>query len=546
MRKLDYQKHILIFSSLVFLFLSINSCSESGNEASSGSVFRYNESSGIVSLDPAFAKDLPHIWVCNQLYNGLVSLNENLGIVPSIAKSWSISEDGRIYTFYLRSDVYFHDNQIFNGVKRKVVARDFVFSFNRLLQSDLSAPGAWIFNSVARINGKADFQAINDTILQISLNEQNPSFLGILSMVYASVVPHEAVEKYGNDFRRNPIGTGPFSFTYWKEGVKLILRKNANYFEKTDKQDVPIIDGVAISFLVDRQTAFLQFVKGKFDFMSGIDARYKDELLSREGKLRQKYQDQMYLQRKPFLNTEYLGIFIDSIPGKQNPMRSLQLRKAINYAIDRDKMLKFLRNGIGKPGTGGMIPYGMPGHDSLGKSGYSYQPLLANRLVKENRLSEFPVILTTTAEYVDIAKFVQSQLHSVGLQASVEVSQPIALRQARAMGKLSMFRSSWVADYPDAENYLALFTTANFAPEGPNYTHYSNPQFDKLYAESQGITDPVERHNLFWRMDSLLMESAPVVVLFYDESLRFVNKRISGLSTNAVNILDLRSVKITE
>jgi peptide/nickel transport system substrate-binding protein len=546
MRRLDYQKHFLIIPILILLVISFLSCSKSIGYNSTESVFRYNESSGIVSLDPAFAKDLPHIWACNQLFNGLVSLDENLGIVPSIAKNWKISDDGKTYIFNLRNDVYFHENQIFNGDKRKVVAQDFVFSFDRLLQSDLSSPGTWIFNSVAQNEGKADFVALNDTMLQIRLKEQNPSFLGILSMVYASVVPHEAVEKFGNDFRRNPVGTGPFMYTYWKEGVKLILKKNINYFEKTIHQDVPIIDGVAISFLVDRQTAFLQFVKGKFDFMSGIDARYKDELLSREGKLRQKYQDQMYLQRKPFLNTEYLGIYIDSIAGKQNPMRNLQLRKAINYAIDREKMLKFLRNGIGKPGTGGMIPYGMPGHDSSGKSGYSYQPLLATQIVKESGLSDISVTLTTTAEYVDIAKFVQSQLSSIGLQAFVEVSQPAALRQARALGKLSMFRSSWVADYPDAENYLTLFTTANFAPNGPNYTHYSNPKFDQLYTELQVITSPELRSKMLWRMDSLLMESAPVVVLFYDESLRFVNKRISGLGANAVNNLDLRKVRISD
>lgn len=546
MRRLDYQKHFLIIPFLLLFIISFLSCSRSVDYDSSGSVFRYNESSGIVSLDPAFAKDLPHIWVCNQLFNGLVSLDENLEIIPSIAKKWTISNDGKTYIFHLRSDVYFHENQIFNGGKRKVVAKDFVFSFNRLLQSDLSTPGAWIFNSVSQNEGKADFVALNDTMLQIRLKEQNPSFLGILSMVYASVIPHEAVEKFGNDFRRNPVGTGPFMFTYWKEGVKLILQKNTNYFEKTPNQDVPLINGVAISFLVDRQTAFLQFVKGKFDFMSGIDARYKDELLNREGKLRQKYQDQMYLQRKPFLNTEYLGIYIDSIPGKQNPMRNLQLRRAINYAIDREKMLKFLRNGIGKPGTGGMIPYGMPGHDSSGKSGYSYQPLLASQIVKESDLSDVTVTLTTTAEYVDIAKFVQSQLSSIGLQAFVEVSQPAALRQARAMGKLGIFRSSWVADYPDAENYLALFTTANFAPNGPNYTHYSNPQFDKLYSELQVITTQEQRSKMLWKMDSLLMASAPVVVLFYDESLRFVNKRISGLGANAVNNLDLRKVSITD
>jgi oligopeptide transport system substrate-binding protein len=537
------QKQSLIFL-IILLTLVSNSCVNKTKDERVHKIFRYNESSGIVSLDPAFAKDLPHIWACNQLYNGLVSLDTNLNIVPAIAHSWIIQDSGKTYTFNLRNDVYFHDNQVFKGGKRKVVAYDFVYSFNRLLDLKLASPGAWVFNSVKIDSNGFAFKALNDSVLEIELKEAFPSFLGILTMIYASVVPEEAVRFYGDDFRKNPVGTGPFFFTFWKEGVKLVFRKNPDYFEFIGKERLPYIDGVAINFLIDRQTAFLDFVKGNLDFMSGIDARYKDELLTREGSLRSKFLNTIYLERQPFLNTEYLGFYIDSMPDKINPVQNIQLRKAINYSVDRIKMLKFLRNGIGKPGIGGMIPFGMPGYDTSSKNGYTYQPQLAASIIRSENLFNTEITITTTAEYVDLAKFIQSQLTGIGLQVEIDLSPPVTMRQSRAQGKLEIFRSSWVADYPDAENYLAMFYSKNFAPNGPNYTHYKSDLFDGLYEKASRIEDLSERVQLYRKMDSLVMTDAPVVVLFYDEVLRFVNNRISGFESNPVNILDLRRVKI--
>ena len=223
--------------------------------------------------------------------------------------------------------------------------------------------------------------------------------------------------------------------------------------------------------------------------------------------------------------------------------RARALRQAVSLSIDRDKMLRYLRNGIGIVGTGGMIPTGLPGHRN--SIGYDYNLKLAQRLVKENRLEGYTLNLSTTAEYADIGKFVQSQVEQVGLKCKMEVMPPATLRSMRANGSLSFFRASWVADYPDAENYLSLFTTSNFSPSGPNYSHYSNSQFDRLYEQAMSSIDTDTRERLYAEMDSLLMQDAPVVVLFYDEVLRFVNRRVEGLESNPTNLLDLRRVRIT-
>jgi len=562
----------LLILHCTLLILLFSSCGRDNSHDEDLKIFKYNESAGILTLDPIYAKDLPHIWACNQIFNGLVAFDDEMNVVPAIAKSWNISDDGMTYTFVLRDDVYFHEDECFlktTGIgyasTRKVTAHDFVYSFNRVLDRKLNSSGSWIFSNVNKRQQpiansqqpKYAFEAINDTILKIELAQPFPAFLGILSMTYASVVPHEAVDFYGTEFGRHPVGTGPFKYQYWKEGVKLVFRKNPNYFEKIGEERLPYLDAVSISFIIDKQVAFMEFVKGKFDFMSGIDARYKDELLTRDGQLRQEYEDDIYLIREPYLNTEYLAFFLgeNDTLGKE---RSLALRQAVSYSIDREKMLRYLRNGIGTPGNYGIIPVGLPGsletenlrnsesenHGDSTSIGYPYNPKKAERILKDNDLLGYELKLYTTQDYIDIAKFVQSALTEVGLNCKVEEMMPAALREKRANGNLPFFRSSWVADYPDAENYLSLFTTNNFTPQGPNYTHYSNAKFDELYQKSLTCNDTEERARIYHEMDSLMMTEAPVVILFYDEVLRFVNKNVEGLGSNPTNMLNLKKVKI--
>ena len=585
-----------LFLGILTLLLLV-SCGKRQDSEEGLAIFKYNESAGILTLDPIYAKDLPHIWACNQVFNSLVAFDDKMNLVPMVAKSWDISEDGLVYTFHLRDDVQFHEDDCFKrevtnldcfvprndakrqseveahkgsalrqaqgpsrhdeakavelvetpktqGQSRYVTAQDFVYSFNRVVDKQLNSPGLWIFSSVKHDDDQYAFTALDDTTFQIELSKPFPPFLGILSMTYASVVPHEAVEFYGDNFRSHPVGTGPFKFQYWKENVKLVFRKNPNYFERDAAGErLPYIDAVSISFLIDKQVAFLEFIKGKFDFMSGIDARYKDELLTYDGQLRQKYEDKIGLITEPYLNTEYFSFFIDP-NDSLGPDRSRALRQAVNLCIDREKMLRYLRNGIGEPGTGGMIPVGLPGHSNT--IGYGYDLKRAQRLVAENHLEGYLLQLSTVADYADIGKFVQSQVEQIGLQCKMEEMPPATMRSMRSNRSLSFFRSSWVADYPDAENYLSLFTTSNFAPSGPNYTHYTNPKYDKLYDKALLCNDLQERACYYTEMDSLMMQDAPVVVLFYDEVLRFVNKRVKDMGSNPTNLLDLRRVRMLQ
>ena len=529
----------------ILLLLLFNSCQNKTVELKKN-VFRYNESKGIATLDPAFAKSQVLIWPTNQIFNGLVQMDNELNIKPCIAKKWEILNSGKTYQFTLRDDVYFHNHRIFeNGQGRKVTAKDFEYSLNRIIEPKTASPGAWIFNTVAN-NG---IKAINDSTLQIQLKNSFPAFLGLLTMQYCSVVPKEIIDFYGKDFRNNPVGTGPFQFKIWKEGEKLVLVKNPNYFEKDSLGNpLPYLDAVSITFINDKQSEFLEFLKGNIDFISGLNPANKDELITKNGNLNPKYKDQIVMINQPYLNTEYLGFLLDSsqLKDKSSPVLNKKIRQAINYGFDREKMMKYLRNSIGSPALNGFIPKGLPSF-SEEYNGYNFDPDKTRNLLMEagfpNGEGLPPITLTTTSDYLDLCEYIQQQLAQFGIEIIIDVSTGATFRDMVANSKLEFFRGSWIADYPDAENYLALFYSKNFSPVGPNYTHYFNQKYDKLYEQAMlEISDSI-RHTLYNKMNQIITNDAVIVPLYYDEVIRFVKNDISGFESNPMNLLNLKYVK---
>lgn len=536
---LIHQPYIQILNpvNLLLLLVCFTSCSSKPDVDRSHLVFRYNEYGNITSLDPAFSRNLPNIWASTHLFNGLVQLNDNLEVIPDLAEQWTISPDGLVYEFKIREGVYFHQHNAFGEKKtRKVTASDFVYSLNRLLDPKLASPGSWVLQKMKHI------QAKNDQQLTITLKEPYPPFLGLLSMRYCSVIPEEVANELGETFRKNPIGTGPFVFKNWEEDVKLVLRKNPLYFERDESGNpLPYLESIAITFVPDKQSEFMLFLQGKLDLLNALDNSYKDELLTQDGKLADKYKGKIYLQKGPYLNTEYLGFYLDSpSPVIQSPL----IREAINIGFDRKKMMIYLRNNIGFQGNKGFIPKGLPGHQKNQVT--KYRPDRAAELVeifeKQTGLKA-EISLATDANYIDLCEYLQRELQKIGITIKVDVMPPATLKQARSQGKLEMFRSNWIADYPDAENYLSLFYSKNFSPSGPNYTHYENPIFDSYYEKSFKINDVDQRSKLYQTMDSLAMSINPLIPLYYDQVVRFTQKEVEGLTLNPINVLKLKKVR---
>ncbi|MEM9546631.1 MAG: ABC transporter substrate-binding protein [Bacteroidota bacterium] len=538
--KSDLYLFMILKNAALILLAAIFFLSCRNNNANEYNVFRYNQINHITSLDPAFAKSQNNIWATHHIFDGLVRLDDELNVVPAVAKHWEISEDGLIYRFFLRDDVHFHEDACIDS-NRVVTAEDIAFSLGRLLDEDVNSPGSWLFSD--KVVGKASFLAVNDTIFELHLKTPFIPMLGILTMQYCSVVPRECVEIADREFRVHPIGTGPFRFKRWEENQALFLIKNENYFRKV----VHNLDGVKTTFIPDKKIAFLELLNGNLDFVNGLESSFIHDLLTREGELLESRKEQLNYIKAPYLNSEYLGINMVNQP-EDSPLRSKKIRQALNLGLDRKLMLTALRNNVGKPANSGFVPSGLPSFDPEKVKGYQYLPDSARILIKKagygpsNPLPE--IELFTNKDYLDLTTFIARQWQEIGVKVKIEVLESSILRDGMRKSSIPFFRASWIADYPDAESFLCMFYSKFPAP--PNYTRYSNPEFDRLYEMAIRTDDVEERYVLYHKMDRMLIEDAPVVFLFYDETALFSLKNISGISDNAVNLLEVENVVMNE
>ncbi len=535
-------------SVLFILLFVLFSCTDTPTLPDSRRAFRYNQHNPITSLDPAFARTQNNIWAIDCLFNGLVQLDDQLNVKPCIAKYWSISEDGLRYRFVLRDDVFFHDDPAFkeDGKGRKLVANDVVYSFQRLLDESWPKPGSWIFKG--RVAADSAFLAENDSVFILRLAAPFQPMLQILSMQYASIVPREVCEFWGRDFRRHPVGTGPFRLKIWAENQALVCIKNEQYFERDSLGNrLPYLDAVKTTFISDRKTAFLEFKKGKLDYFFGLESAYINELLTPDGTLQPALSEDFYFLKNPYLNTEYLGILIEETQTNAlNPLQIKKIRKALNLGFDREQMLRTLRNNVGRAANAGFAPRGLPSFDAQAVPGYRYDPALAARLLAEAGFPKGrnlpPITLLCNNDYLDLCTFIARQWEDLGVKVTLEMTETALLRERMRNGQAPFFRASWIADYPDAESFLTCFYSKNAAP--PNYTRFQNAEFDQLYEASLRENNTERRYELYRTMDRILIEESPVIFLFYDETAQFARQYVTGLPRNAINLLSLKKVRI--
>lgn len=550
-------KRIVLGLSIVLAGLFTTCGSEEAHESGEeGMLFRYNEPAGIKTLDPAKVVRFEDFIAVGNIFNGLVSLDENMKVKPDLADYWTVSDDGLEYTFYIQPGVLFQESKYFAEGTRVLDAYDVVFSYNRIMDPEFGSPGKYVFSNVDR-SKKSNYKgilAVDDFTVKIFLKRPQPSFLYQLSLPYGCVVPHEVVEAEGDMFGIRPVGSGPFKLVKWKHGVKLVLGKHENYFEKDDQgNQLPYLDAVAVSFIADKHSELVQFKNGNFEMISGLNEDEKDDILDLNGELVPELSEDHYLLKTPWLYTEYLGILVDEeIELDENKiLMNQKVRQAIGYAIDRESLVKYIRNNVGIPATKGFVPMGMPDFEKYAIEGFEYDPDKAMKLLLESGYADAEekpkVTLRATADYKGMCEFLQKQLDDLGLDVTIDIIEGSYMNTTIAQFETNFYRKSWIADFPDAINYFQLFYSKNFYPEdGLNYTHFSDPVYDAIYEKAM-VEDSTElRYTYYKQMNQIINDQAPVIPIYYGETLRFYNKSVSGVESNALNMLDLTRVKVAE
>lgn len=544
---------IVLFSALL-----LAGCTK---KETSQKIFRYNEPNGIESLDPITANNYPALHVLINTSEGLVWYDKDAKLQPLIARSYEISPDGKSYTFHLRGDVFFQDDECFPNKKgRKVIAQDFKYCYERVCNPDTKTRGLWVYRdkvvgaddfskAPAKVKEIKGFVAVNDSTFRIDLIEPFAPFMSILTMPYGYIYPKEAVDFYKENFGFHIVGTGPFKFIKWDIDKELVCEKNPNYWGTDDKGNkLPAIDGFTVSFLRSPETEFLDFQDKKLDFQKPTVDTY-GQITDDNGNLKPGYN--FDLVKQPYLNTVYLCTMLNPKMegGKNNPLaENKKLRQALNYAIDRERIVKFVLKNKGTPGVNGPLPKGMPGFSEDVK-GYSYDKEKAKKLLEEagypgGKGLTLKLVFHNDESQRELCEAIQSEFRDIGVDLQIEEMLGAAHRSAQNEGKLGFWRANWGADYYDPENYYALFYSKNETPIGPNTSHYKSAKVDSLYELGLKLTNFDERMKVYKEIDKIIFEDSPWMIVYYNQYIYLKQKNVEGMYVDGLGIINLKYCKM--
>lgn len=534
-----------------------------------GGVFSVNEIEDFRSLYPLNITDVTGHRIANQVYEGLIKLDqETLELKGGLAESWEVNENGTSYTFKLRKGVFFHDDLCFeNGKGREMTVEDVKYSLDRLCEAAADNVMASYF--LDRVKGANEYYeaskrgkqaetgvkgiVVEDAnTLRIDLENPFPSMLKVMSLPACWVYPPEAVEEYGKELRVHGVGTGPFKLKSVKEGEVVILSRNQNYWRK-DKygNQLPYLDAIKYTFMKEKSIELMEFMKGNLDMV--FDLPTEEVVKIKEGI--KAGQEQAYqFQSVPSMIIQYY-----SFQHKSDIFSDINVRKAFNYAVDREQIVKFALEGKGFPAHHGVVPPSFNDYDSKSIQGYRYDADLARTFLEKAGYpggEGFPV-LTLQLNYggsinVQVAEAVQKMLEET-LNINIELTLvPRAQHFERVeTGKAIFWRDGWSADYADPENFLNLFygqlVPANLTEKSYiNSVRYQNPQFDKVYEAALKEIDDEKRMELFQRADQIVMDDAAVIPLYYEESIRLLQSDVANFPINPMEYRDFSDVRFIQ
>lgn len=532
-----------------------------------GGTFRLSETEPYQTLFPLSIYDAVSAHIATQMYEGLIKFNPaDLLIIPSLAEKWDIDTSGRVYTFYLKKGVRFHDDPCFpDGKGREVKASDFKYSFELICtQSPDNNSFAGTFKDKilgankyfeASSTGKPDFEVegikiLDDYTLQLLLEKPTSSFLYTLASTTLSVVPKEAVEKYGKESK---VGTGPFIFTEEKHSpasVILVSNKNYHAIDKFGNQ-LPYLDSVIFLFYTSQQKELEEFRKGNLDMLYRLPAESVKDVVEKEITSFQGKNAKYILERSPEMATQFYELVTT-----KGVFKNKKVRLAFSYAIDREKILDNVLNGEGYGlGINGLSPPAFKDYDISKIKGYGLDVEKARKLLSEAGYPDgkgFPKITLELNSggnrHINVAEEVQKQLkENLNIDIDLNIVPFGQKLEDSKYARADMFRSSWIADYPSPENFLTLLY-GNLVPASikepsfPNVARYKNPEFDKLYEQGMMAKSREESYKYFMEAEQLAMHDAPLLILWYDENFRLLQSRVRNFPNNGMQYRDLSIV----
>lgn len=560
MRTLNF---VLFFLVAVLLFNCKDGVTNETSKQSekAGGTFTMADNVSIVNLFPSFITSQVEGFVVSQIHEGLVKLNtKSLEPIPALAEKWDISTDGKTITFHLRKGIHFQDDACYeDGKGPELTSKDVKFTFETICTK---AQSNYQFEIIFkdRILGANDFydkkatslagfKIIDDYTFSLELINSSYSFLKILASPAASIINEQAFKKYGSNLKT---GIGPFIYNSSSTAEKIILTKNPHYFEKDSSgYSLPYLDSVVLVIIPSLEDGLSLYENEKLDLVNTLPSLRVKEIVEKHIQEFVSNPPKSLLQHEAEMVSQYYVFNM-----KQKPFDNVKVRQAINFAIDKDKLVDNLLQGqaIG-PANYGITPNTFTGYDIKQINGYTFDLARAKKLLAEAGYPGgigFPevrlLVNSGNSRNSSIAVEVQKQLKDhLNININFESLPNGQKHELQIYGKSDVFREAWVADYSSPEAFLSLFVgetvPATFEePSFPNSGRYQNPAYDVLFKKGRNNPNKDSSYAYFIKAEQLLINDACIIPLWYEGSYRMLKNNVKNLHLNAMRYYDLRSV----
>jgi oligopeptide transport system substrate-binding protein len=575
-------KRIFVISALVGLGL-LSGCGGNGKSGGGetkegkggvvyGGVFKMNEVEDFKSLYPLDITEVGSHRIGNQVYEGIVKLNqEDLSVEPCLAEKWDVNEDATQFTFYLRKGIKFHDDPCFpEGKGREVKAQDIKYCLDKICESHPQNQMFWLFKDKVKgavdyyeasksgtlpANGVEGIKIIDDYTIQIDLTYPFAGFLNILSHSAGWIYPKEAYDKYGIELSRHAVGTGAFRVKAVKQGEAVVLEKNPDYWGIDQYGNkLPYLDGIKVTFIKEKKTELMEFRKGNLDMIFRLPLEMIEDVVGELDEAKKGGNKPFVMQVVPAMSLFYYGF-----QNKTAPFDNKKLRQALNYAIDRDAIVTYTLQGEGEAAIHGVVPP-FKGYPYETVKGFEFNPELARQLLSEAGFSGGKGLGKITLHInsgggdrnVHTAEVIQKMLkENINVDVDIEILQWAQHLDNYETGKSVFWRTGWIADYPDPENFLNLFYGKHVPAEMSdrsfiNSVRFQNAKFDSIFEVALRIVDTKERYELFAQADQIIVDEAACMPIFYDENTRLIQVKVKNFPANAMEYRDLSEVYFKE
>ena len=565
---------LTLLFSVIIAGLAITSCSDTETDVNElvaiggkkyGGEFKFMSTEKINSLTPTSSSDHYSSRIISQIYEPLLRLDPlTMEVMPSVAESFTVSNDAMVYTFKIRKGIFFHEDDCFGGKEHELDANDAKFTLDMacsgLEENNVKyllvnrIQGAQEFNKNTeksfQAEGVSGIKVIDNNTLQITLSTPFSGFENIITHASLGIYPKEAYDTYGKDLYKHAVGSGPFALESMTD-EKITLKRNNNYWKKDEfGNQLPFMSKVIMTYTTDKRAELMSFRNSDIDLVLEIPVDEIEHILGTLQEAQEGKNVKHKVESEKSLSMAYIAMACES-----EEFSNVDVRKAFNLAVNREEIIDTKLEGEGWAAINGFVP-SMRNYPSENIQGHKFNIIKAKALMagagypngKNFPALDFYVNAIEGSAAHKLAEAISEQLKAnINVDLNIKLCTMDERQDAIESGEAKIWRAGWIADYPDPENFLTLFYGGNISNSGMvNLFKFKSDKYDALFEKAISESNPEKRMELLAQCDQIVVDEAALMPILTDDHIVMINARVRNFNANSMESLNIADVFIKE